>query len=113
MHARRILTVTSAVWPVHSPLDITLTLSLGGEEVGGNAAVLAALEPFVFEWVVSRGGSISAEHGVGQHKRDYLSLQRPEAVLGVMQKVKEMLDPRGIMNPFKVLPGSNTNAVDR
>lgn len=68
--------------------------------------MLAALEPFVFEWVVSRGGSISAEHGVGQHKRDYLSLQRPDAVLSVMRGVKEMLDPRGIMNPFKVLPVS-------
>ncbi|CBN79313.1 conserved unknown protein [Ectocarpus siliculosus] len=67
----------------------------------GRADVLAALEPFVFEWVVSRRGSISAEHGVGQHKRGYLSLQRPEAVLGVMRGVKGMLDPRGIMNPFK------------
>lgn len=66
--------------------------------------VLAALEPFVFEFVVSRGGSISAEHGVGQHKRDYLAMQRPPAVLGVMRRVKDMLDPRGIMNPYKVLP---------
>lgn len=76
----------------------------GGRQGGGNEGVLAALEPFVFEWVVSRGGSISAEHGVGQHKRDYLALQRPEAVLGVMRGVKNMLDPRGIMNPYKVLP---------
>ncbi|CAN0260262.1 unnamed protein product [Ectocarpus sp. 4 AP-2014] len=79
----------------------------GGEPTAataGRADVLAALEPFVFEWVVSRRGSISAEHGVGQHKRGYLSLQRPEAVLGVMRDVKGMLDPRGIMNPFKVLP---------
>lgn len=72
--------------------------------------MLAALEPFVFEWVVSRGGSISAEHGVGQHKREYLPLQRPEAVLDVMRSVKDLLDPRGIMNPFKVLPGAS---VDR
>lgn len=71
---------------------------------GGNAKVLAALEPFLFEWVVSRGGSMSAEHGVGQHKKDFLSMQRPEAVLGVMRGVKDMLDPKGIMNPFKVLP---------
>lgn len=76
----------------------------GGSPGEGNAEVLAALEPFVFEWVVSRGGSISAEHGVGQHKRQFLELQRPEAVLGVMRGVKDMLDPHGIMNPFKVLP---------
>lgn len=58
----------------------------------------------MFEWVVSRGGSISAEHGVGQHKRDYLTLQRPRAVVEAMRGVKDLLDPRGIMNPFKVLP---------
>lgn len=90
------------------PLNPTsLSPARGGEESGGsggNADVLAALEPFVFEWVVSRGGSISAEHGVGQHKRDYLPLQRPDAVLGVMRGVKNLLDPKGIMNPFKVLP---------
>lgn len=68
--------------------------------------VLAALEPFVFEFVVSRGGSISAEHGVGQHKRNYLEMQRSSAVLGVMRGVKDLLDPSGIMNPYKVLPDS-------
>lgn len=66
--------------------------------------VLAVLEPFVFEWVVSRGGSISAEHGIGQHKREYMALQRPPAVLKMMKRVKNMLDPRGIMNPCKVFP---------
>lgn len=76
----------------------------GAQHEGGNEKVLAALEPFVFEWVVSRGGSISAEHGIGQHKRDYLALQRPGPVLGLMKGVKDMLDPRGIMNPYKVLP---------
>lgn len=82
----------------------------GGEGDGGGGrnpgadAVLEALEPFVFEWVVSRGGSISAEHGVGQHKRDYLPLQRPAAAIDIMRGIKGLLDPRGIMNPYKVLP---------
>lgn len=68
------------------------------------AKVLAALEPFVFQWVVDRGGSISAEHGIGQHKRDHLVLQRPAAVIDVMKSVKSLLDPLGIMNPHKMLP---------
>lgn len=78
----------------------------GGESATeeSRAKVLAMLEPFVFEFVVRRGGSISAEHGVGQHKRGYLAMQRPPAVLGVMRGVKDMLDPRGIMNPYKLLP---------
>lgn len=67
-------------------------------------AVLAVLEPYLFEWVVSRRGSISAEHGVGQHKRGFMPLQRPPAVLTMMKGLKSMLDPRGIMNPYKVLP---------
>ncbi|CAN0421473.1 unnamed protein product [Ectocarpus fasciculatus] len=93
-------------------LNVCVPAAAGGGDGGAGepaaatvrADVLAALEPFVFEWVVLRRGSISAEHGVGQHKRGYLSLQRPQAVLGVMRGVKGMLDPRGIMNPFKVLP---------
>lgn len=76
----------------------------GGATGQGNAKVLEALEPFVFEWVISRGGSISAEHGVGQHKREYLALQRPPSALEAMRGVKDMFDPRGIMNPYKVLP---------
>ena len=51
------------------------------------------------------GGSISAEHGVGQHKRDFLHLAKSDAVIGVMQQLKAVLDPRGILNPGKVLPG--------
>ncbi|CAM9653993.1 unnamed protein product [Choristocarpus tenellus] len=71
-----------------------------------NDQVLAALEPFVFEWVVARGGSISAEHGVGQHKREFLGLQQTVPVLAAMGAIKNVLDPNGIMNPFKVLPDS-------
>lgn len=86
--------------------DGNLHLNICVPQSEGDAKVLAALEPFMFEWVVSRGGSISAEHGVGQHKRDYLKLQRPGPVLDVMRGIKGMLDPREIMNPFKVLPGA-------
>lgn len=81
----------------------------GGGDTGADA-VLEALEPFVFEWVVSRGGSISAEHGVGQHKRDYLPLQRPAAAIEVMRGIKSFLDPRGIMNPYKVLPRETSSS---
>lgn len=81
----------------------------GGGDNAGSSAVLNALEPFVFEWVVSRGGSISAEHGVGQHKRDYLPMQRPAAAIEVMRGIKGLLDPRGIMNPFKVLPAQEAS----
>ncbi len=54
--------------------------------------------------VVSRlGGSISAEHGIGTLKRDELPHYKSATELALMKAVKNALDPRGIMNPGKVL----------
>ena len=47
-------------------------------------------------------GSISAEHGVGMTKRDYLGYSRSEAEIGYMKAVKAVFDPNGIMNPGKI-----------
>ena len=66
--------------------------------------VHALLEPFVFEWVSEAGGSISAEHGVGQHKCSYLHLAKAVPVIDTMRRLKDVLDPHGILNPYKVLP---------
>ena len=53
----------------------------------------------VLEAVVARGGSISAEHGVGRAKARWLHLQRSPAELAMMRAVKSALDPRGLLNP--------------
>jgi FAD/FMN-containing dehydrogenase len=53
--------------------------------------------------VVEYKGSISAEHGVGQLKRDELPLYKSELELELMKRIKRALDPAGIMNPGKVL----------
>ena len=68
------------------------------------AAVLDAVEPFVYEWIAARRGSISAEHGVGQCKAHKLPLQRSDAALATMRALKDALDPHAILNPGKVLP---------
>ena len=47
-------------------------------------------------------GSISAEHGVGMTKRDYLHYSRSEAEIACMKAVKAVFDPNGIMNPGKI-----------
>ena len=62
-----------------------------------------ALDRSVFKLVQSFGGSISAEHGVGLLKRDYLSFTRSPAELALMREIKSRFDPRGIFNPGKVL----------
>ena len=49
------------------------------------------------------GGSISAEHGIGQMKREALRRHKSEVELDMMRAIKTALDPKGILNPGKVL----------
>ena len=53
--------------------------------------------------VLQHGGSISAEHGIGQLKRDELASIRSEIEIDLMRRIKTAFDPAGIMNPGKVL----------
>lgn len=80
-----------------------------------------ALEPWVYEWVAERKGSISAEHGLGLAKKDYIGYSRSENMVKLMKQLKSVYDPvsqsvsvtclssyadkvslqNGIMNPYK------------
>ena len=62
-----------------------------------------SLSPKVFELVKAHGGSLSAEHGVGLLKRDYLPMIRSAAELKIMHSIKQAFDPDGILNPGKLL----------
>jgi FAD/FMN-containing dehydrogenase len=57
----------------------------------------------VHELVAATSGSISAEHGIGQMKRDALPHFKSAVEIELMQKVKAALDPKGILNPGKLL----------
>lgn len=48
-------------------------------------------------------GTCAGEHGIGTNKRQYLQSELGEGTLGVMRKIKELLDPRGLLNPGKIL----------
>ncbi|UCJ17845.1 FAD-binding oxidoreductase [Pseudomonas sp. MM211] len=65
-------------------------------------AKCATVNKWVFETVEKYNGSISAEHGVGMTKRDYLEYSRSPAEIGYMRAVKAVFDPNGIMNPGKI-----------
>lgn len=52
--------------------------------------------------IEAHGGSISAEHGIGLLKRDYLSSTRSREEIDMMKSVKNALDPSGILNPGKI-----------
>lgn len=65
-------------------------------------AKCAVVNKWVFEIVEKYNGSISAEHGVGMTKRDYLQYSRSAAEIAYMKAIKAVFDPNGIMNPGKI-----------
>jgi FAD/FMN-containing dehydrogenase len=62
------------------------------------------VDEVVLELVAARGGSISAEHGIGRAKLPFLHLNRTAADIAAMRAVKGALDPAGILNPGVLLP---------
>jgi FAD/FMN-containing dehydrogenase len=65
-------------------------------------ATFAAVERCVYEPLRSISGSISAEHGIGLERKEYLGISRSAAEIATMRALKTALDPRGILNPGKV-----------
>ena len=62
-----------------------------------------AVNAVVYDAVDARGGSISAEHGVGTLKRDELVARKSPVALAMMRSIKNALDPSGVLNPGRVL----------
>jgi FAD/FMN-containing dehydrogenase len=71
-----------------------------------------AVNRLVYDLVKARGGSISAEHGIGQLKARALIDYKSEAERRLMAAIKKTLDPNGIMNPGKLLVERPADAAD-
>jgi hypothetical protein len=56
------------------------------------------------------GGTVTAEHGIGAVRRDWLPIQRGDGAVAVMRSIKAALDPQGILNPGRVLQDSRARA---
>ncbi|XP_030974248.1 D-2-hydroxyglutarate dehydrogenase, mitochondrial-like isoform X3 [Quercus lobata] len=69
-------------------------------------AILAQIEPFVYEWTSKQRGSISAEHGLGLMKANKIFYSKSHETVQLMASIKKLMDPNGILNPYKVLPYS-------
>lgn len=67
----------------------------------------AEIDAIVYGAVRSLGGSISAEHGIGTEKKSYLSWSRTPAEVMLMRRLKSALDPKGILNPGKVIEAAS------
>ncbi len=64
----------------------------------------AAITRMVDDLVTAAGGSISAEHGIGQLKREEFERLAPLGRIAALRAIKQALDPLGIMNPGKLVP---------
>lgn len=80
--------------------NLHLVVSVGKERTIGNEH---HIDRIVYETVQSVGGSIAAEHGVGTSRLPFIGLSRSEAELALMARLKQALDPQGLLNPGKVV----------
>jgi FAD/FMN-containing dehydrogenase len=101
----------TARWPGQRSLrfghlgDGNLHLTTDARSLGAGlsqADAVHAVEDIVYGLLAQRGGSISAEHGIGLHKKQYLGVSRTLAELAVMRAIKQALDPYNLLNPGKV-----------
>ena len=80
--------------------NIVLPDTLSGDELSATRDRASRL---VYDLVREMNGSISAEHGIGVLKREWLSDYKDETELGLMRTLKQALDPRNTLNPGKVI----------
>lgn len=71
--------------------------------------IASAIEPYVYEWTKKYKGSISAEHGIGFFKSKYLKYSKTDLEVDLMKKIKNTIDPKKILNPYKIFPQDDIN----
>lgn len=60
------------------------------------------LNEAIVHLAISLGGTCTGEHGIGYHKKDFLRRETGDTAVALMQKIKAVLDPHGILNPDKI-----------
>ncbi|GAA0834094.1 FAD-binding oxidoreductase [Marinomonas arenicola] len=82
--------------------DGNLHVSISMGEV--NEEIRIIIEDLVYKPLQAIGGSISAEHGIGIKKKNHLNISRNPGEIALMMKLKEVMDPKDLLNRGKVLP---------
>jgi len=99
-------TLVSSRWPSSKICflghvgDGNLHIAIGSGS--DRSADIRAVEECVYQPLQSVGGSVSAEHGIGLEKKDFLQISRSATEIDLMRRLKTTLDPKSILNPGKV-----------
>lgn len=89
---------------LHESIKVLLLVVMNSKRFLNSVLQQEYLDSTIFGSVVQYGGSISAEHGVGQQKSDLLATLKSESELKIMKGLKDLFDPTGILNPGKIFP---------
>eukprot|EP01147_Barroeca_monosierra_P004206 gene4206-6552_t len=76
-----------------------------------NDQLLEAIEPFVYEFTAGHSGSISAEHGLGLMKAHHIHYSKSPEAITLMKQFKGVLDPHGILNPYKTVADTDRDTM--
>ncbi|XP_033097916.1 D-2-hydroxyglutarate dehydrogenase, mitochondrial-like [Anneissia japonica] len=66
--------------------------------------ILDLIEPYLYEVIEKNRGSVSAEHGLGFKKKNFIGYSKKTEVVSMMKDLKKLFDPNGILNPYKTIP---------
>lgn len=69
----------------------------------GNEDIKEKVNQLIYSPLPGYGGSISAEHGIGVHKKKYLAYSRTPEEIGLMKLLKTTMDPNNLLNPGKII----------
>jgi FAD/FMN-containing dehydrogenase len=65
--------------------------------------IIKAINEVVYRQLKENNGSVSAEHGIGLHKKDYLNTSKSEVEIAIMKQLKTLFDPHQILNPKRII----------
>ncbi len=84
--------------------NVHIDILKGDMEYDDWKSMLPGLKEEIYRRAIEVGGTISGEHGIGATRKEYLPLAMNEASIELHRRIKAAFDPKGILNPGKVLP---------
>ena len=95
------LDVVERIFPFGHVADGNIHFIIGKKE--NSPEIIEAVNEIIYANLAKNKGSVSAEHGIGLDKKAYLDTSRSEEEIHLMQVLKKALDPKGILNPGRII----------